>query len=234
MGEIYIPPDQMIALSNVDVSELDKLVEQSMREERSDLLGRLPLANCGPYIATKLQNFWQALARHRQAKASRKRAETESYLRRTGRELSFAVQQMKRRMDTEQQERQLFQINDNILRPLHFDKHLTVTIKYRWRRAVDNEWKFGNITFMHDANTRPDYLRPAPKRKPSVAKQEQELQYSLFQDWERLTSDALYSVRDYFRGGGDGESIPATFRATVDPYTGVLNNYSTQFWRQRS
>ncbi len=45
---------------------------------------------------------------------------------------------------------------------------------------------------------------------------------------------ALYSVRDYFRQGGDGAKIPESFRATVDSYSRGLNNYSTQFWREQS
>ncbi|WP_245438912.1 hypothetical protein [Bradyrhizobium sp. SK17] len=44
---------------------------------------------------------------------------------------------------------------------------------------------------------------------------------------------ALYSVRDYFREGGDGDKIPDTFQATVDSHSRGLNNYSTQFWRQQ-
>lgn len=43
--------------------------------------------------------------------------------------------------------------------------------------------------------------------------------------------DALYSVRDFFREGGDGSKIPETFKAVADPHTGELNNYSLRFWR---
>lgn len=44
---------------------------------------------------------------------------------------------------------------------------------------------------------------------------------------------ALYSVRDYFKEGGDGDKILEAFQATVDSHTRGLNNYSTQFWRQQ-
>lgn len=74
---------------------------------------------------------------------------------------------------------------------------------------------------------------PVSTRKPSAAKQEQELQNRLYQTWEHLMRGALYSVRDYFRDGGDGAKIPETFQVTVDSYSRDLNNYSTQFWRQQ-
>jgi len=233
MGEINIPRDQLNALQAIDTNELDRLVDLAIREERSDDLHRLPLTSCGPFISTKLHYFEQALANHRLAKAPRKRAETESTLRRAGSDLSFAVGAMKRRMDTEQKEAQLFIVDDQIMPPHHFSKHLSVRVSYRWRRTVDDEWTFSSVTFVHDVDLRPDYLTPAPKRKPSAAKQEEDLQNRLYQTWEHLMRGALYSVRDYFREGGDGDKIPDTFQATVDSHSRGLNNYSTQFWLQQ-
>ena len=231
MGEINIPRDQQIAIAAIDASELDRLIEQAIRDERSGDLHRLPLTRCGSYIATKLHYFDQALAKHREAKAPRKRAETGDALRRAARDLSFAVGAMKQRMETEQKEAQLFFVDYQIMPPHRFSKHLSVRVSYRWRRTVDDEWTFGSITFVHDVDLRPDYTTPAPKRKPSAAKQEQDLQNRLYQTWEHLMRGALYSVRDYFREGGDGDKIPDAFQATVDSHIRGLNNYSTQFWR---
>lgn len=233
MGEINIPRDQQNALQAIDTNELDRLVDLAIREERSGDLHRLPLTSCGPYISTKLHYFDQALAKHRLAKAPRKRAETESTLRRAGSDLSFAVGAMKRRMETEQKDAELFIVDDQIMPPHRFSKHLSVRVNYRWRRTVDDEWAFGSITFIHDVDLRPDYMTPTPKRKPSAAKQEQDLQTRLYQTWEHLMRGALYSVRDYFRERGDGDKIPDTFQATVDSHSRGLNNYSTQFWRQQ-
>ena len=232
MGEINIPRDQQNALQVIDVDELSRLIDQAIREERSVDLRRLPLTSCGPYISTQLHYFEQALAKHRVAKAPRKRAETENTLRRAGSDLSFAVGAMKRRMETEQKEAQLFFVEDQIIPPQHFSERINVTVSYRWRRAVDDEWTFGSITFAHKVDLRPDYTIPGLKRKPSAAKQKQELQDKLYQVWEYLMKGALYSVRDYFREDGDGQQIPATFQVTVDSHTRDLNNYSTQFWRQ--
>jgi hypothetical protein len=61
MGEINIPHDQQDALTAIDDNELDRLIEQAIREERSGDLRRLPLASCGSYIATQLRYFEQAL-----------------------------------------------------------------------------------------------------------------------------------------------------------------------------
>ena len=140
---------------------------------------------------------------------------------------------MKQRLEIEQKDAQLFIVDDQIMPPHRFSKHLSVRVSYRWRGTVDDEWKFGHITFVHDVDLRPDYTTPAPKRKPSAAKREQDLQNTLYQTWEHLMRGALYSVRDYFRDGGDGDKIPDTFQATVDSHSRELNNYSTQFWRQQ-
>ncbi|MBK3661085.1 hypothetical protein JJE66_07455 [Bradyrhizobium diazoefficiens] len=233
MGEINIPRDQQNALNAIDDNELDRLVDQAIREERLGDLNRLPLTSCGPYISKKLHYFEQALAKYREAKAPRKRAETGHTLQRAGSDLSFAVDAMKRRMEEEQKEGQVFYVDDQIVPPYRFDKRLSVRVSYRWRRTVDDEWTFGSITFVHDVDLRPDYTTPVPKRKPSAAKQEQDRQNELSQTWQHLMRGALYSVRDYFREGGDGDKIPDTFQATIDSYTRGLNNYSTQFWRQQ-
>ncbi|TYL85942.1 hypothetical protein [Bradyrhizobium cytisi] len=232
MGEINIPRDHQNALAVIDTNELNRLIENAIREERSGDLHRLPLASCGPYVARQLHHFEQALTKHCQAKAPRKCAETENTLRRAGSDLSFAVEAMKRRMETEQKEGQLFYVDDQIVPPYHFDSRLSVRVSYRWRRAVDDEWTSGSITFVHEVDLRPDYTMPVPKRKPSAAKQEQDRQTKLYETWQHLMRGALYSVRDYFREGGDGDKIPQTFQATVDSHTRGLNNYSTRFWRQ--
>lgn len=233
MGKVNIPRDEQVAIAAIDAGELDRLIDQAVREERSGDLHRLPLANCGSYVATRLHYFDQALARHREAKAPRKRAQTGDALRRAGHDLSFAVGAMKRRMEEEKKEGELFFVDDHIMPPYRFSKELSVRVGYRWRRTVEDEWTFASITFTHVHDPRPDYTLPIPKRKPSAAKQEQELQNSLYQTWEHLMRGALYSVRDYFRDGGDGDKIPDTFQATVDSHSRGLNNYSTQFWRKQ-
>ncbi|MCF3947341.1 hypothetical protein [Acidiphilium iwatense] len=233
MNEINIPSDQQDALKVIEHHELDRLIEQAVQKEEFGELYNLPLARCGPYIARQLRDFEQALAKHGQAKLSRKRAATEAYLRRVASDLSFAVGMMKRRVETEQKEGQLFYIDDQIIPPHRFTEHLRLRLSYRWRRTVDEEWKFGGITFVYDVNFCPDYTFPISKRKPSAVRQEQDRQTKLYQAWEHLMRIALCSVRDYFREGGDGGRIPEIFQAMVDPHTRELNNYSAQFWRQQ-
>ncbi len=233
MGEINIPRDQQTAITAIDARELDRLIDQAIREERSGELHRLPLAACGSHIGTKLHSFDRALAKHREAKAPRKRAETGDALRRAGHDLSFAVGAMKQRLETEQKDAQLFIVDDQIVPPYRFTTQMSVRLSYRWRRTIEDEWQWGSITFVHHHDPRPNYAVPVSTRKPSAAKQEQELQNRLYQTWEHLMRGALYSVRDYFRAGGDGAKIPETFQVTVDSYSRDLNNYSTQFWRQQ-
>lgn len=233
MNEINIPPDQQDALKAIEHRELDRLIEQAVQKEELGGLHNLPLTRCGPYIARQLHDFEQALAKYGEAKVSRKRVATEASLRRAASDLSFAVGMMKRRMETERKEGQLFYIDDQIIPPHHFSEHLRLRLSYRWRRTVDDEWRFGGIMFVYDVNLRPDYTFPIPRRKPSAAKQEQDRQTKLYQAWEHLMKVALCSVRDYFREGGDGDRIPEIFQAIVDPDTRGLNNYSAQFWHQQ-
>ncbi len=232
MGEINIPRDQQNALAAIDVTELDRLIKQAIREGRSGDLCQLSLENCGSFIAMQLHYFEQALRNQREARAPKKRAEAGDAVLRAGHKLSFAVGAMKLRMEAEKKEGQLFFVDDEIRPPYRFSQHLSVRVDYRWRRTVDTEWTFGNITFIHDAPLRANHVIPTPKRKLSAANQEHDLQNRLCQSWEDLMRNALHSVRDYFRGGGDGDNIPVTFRVAVDPYDQGLNNHSTQFWRQ--
>lgn len=61
-------------------------------------------------------------------------------------------------------------------------------------------------------------------------RQAQERQGALYREWEHLKSLALYSVRDFFRDGGNGAEIPKIFQATPDAYMRGLNNFSAKFW----
>lgn len=233
MGEIKIAASEREALKALDIDELAKLIEQAVDEERSGELHRLRLTGCGPYVASKLRSFEGALADHGNAKAAKKRAETGDRLRRAGSDLEFAVSQMKQRLDREEEDERLFQLDDQIMPPYRLSERLSVRVTYRWRKAIKDEWVHGSITVSHDVDERPDYAAPAQKRKPSAAKREQDRQDKLYRTWEHLMRLTLYSVRDYFREGRDGSEIPQAFNAIPDAYTQDLNNYSVDFWRKR-
>lgn len=209
------------------------LVEQAAEEGQPSGLYRLPLRGCGPYVAARLHAFEQALIECR-SKSPAKRAEMKIRAMWAGGQLSDAVQEMKRRLETEIKERQLFYVDDNILPPFHFGNRLDVRVYYRFRRTIDDDWTHSSITFCHTVQARTDYGLPLTKRKPNASKQKADLQEKLYRSWEYLMRGALYSVRDYFKDGGDGALIPVTFQAKVDAHTRDLNNFSTQFWRERS
>lgn len=229
MGVLNISQQEKDALKAVDVQELRQLIDQAIEDERVSIPYRL-LAGCGAHVSTCLRIFGEALVGYSQSKAPRKREETRARARRAGDDLYYAVQNMKHRMETEEQEGLLFVVDDHIYTPLHFSKHLTVNVSYRWRRSASDEWLHGSITFSHTFAERPDYTAPVPKRKPSAAKQEQAQQERLYQEWEHLMRGALYSVRDFLRSGGDGSAIPKKFQVKTD-HLGRLNNHSTDFTR---
>lgn len=234
MVEINIPEDEARALGAIDARELNRLIDDALREERATPLFGLSLMDCGPYVAGRLRTFERALADHAQARAPRKRAETDDRARRAGRDLAYAVSAMKHRLAREKKDGQLFHVDDRIMPPLHFGYRLSVCIGFRWRRSADEEWTYGNITFHHEVDSRPDYTVPVPKRRPSAARQAQEAQEKLFRTWEDLTRGGLHSVKEFLKGGGEGSDIPATYQVSTDPHSRALNNYSTCFWRQPS
>jgi len=228
MGELNLTREEREALNAIDTDVLRERIEQALHDKCTNSLLDLRIDRCGQYPCTELRAFERALRDFGAAKAAKKYAETEYRARRAGSDLEFAIERMKERAKTEEKESQLFIVDDHFFQPIRLREHLTVSVSYRWRSTIDDEWKFGNITFTHDVEFRPDYTTP-PRRKPSVRKQEQDRQDRLLREWEHLMRLALHSVRDFFRKGGKAEDIPKTFRAKVD-WSHGLNNLSANFW----
>lgn len=230
MSEINIPRNERNALKAVDADKLDRLIKQCLSEERPDALRSIQLECCGEYVASQLRSYEVTLRAHCNAKTAKKRAETEYSARRAGDNLAHAVRQMKSRLEMEENEEQLFYIEDQIMHPSQFSEHISVIVSYRWRRTIEDEWVYGKITFFHDADLRPNFSMPLPSRKPSAAKQKQDRQDKLYREWEHLKRLGLQSVKEYFRNGADGTLIPQMFQAKINPYTRGLNNFSANFW----
>lgn len=227
MSEINTPRDVKNALKAIDIDTLDQLIRQSLREERTYPLQTLQLYRCGSYVTRELSNFENAVSAHSRAKSTKKREETGYSARKAGDNLSFAVSQMKSRVDVEEVDAQLFGINEQIIRPPHFSERLTVSVSYHWRQSVKDGWSYGRITFLHNADLRQGYSSPLPVRKLSAARQEQNRQSELAHEWEHLKSLGLQSVLQYFREVRDGALIPDLYQTKTDR----LNNFSADFWR---
>lgn len=232
MAEINLSCDVQDALAALDLAEIDGLVDKAVRYEVATEL-RQALSRCGPFIAQKLHYFEKSLEAHRNAKAARKREQSAHDVYKEASALKWAVQAMRDRMETERKNGELFYVDDNIFWPRTFSPTLSVRITYRWRRTVEDAWSHGAITFVHDVDTRPNYMLPQPRRPLSPAKQKEALQKSLAGDWEHLMRLSLYSVRDYFEAGRDGSQIPETFKAVADSHSRCLNNFSFDFWGRR-
>ena len=233
MGDINIPRSEQDALRSIDCEVLRMLVEQCLQEERPTALRQLRLDGCGAFVSTKWHAFERELDAYGKAKADKKRAETLRDARSAGYSLLNAVQQMQHRVAAEAEEGERFYIDDLITPPHAFRTPLSVRVSYRWRPSPVEPWVHGDITFHYDVELRPDYTRSPPTRKPSAARQAQEQQEALYREWKHLKDQALFCVRDYFREGGSGGSIPKTFQVKHDPYTLGLNNFSAKFWHDR-
>lgn len=69
-----------------------------------------------------------------------------------------------------------------------------------------------------------------PKR-PNAAQVARDLEVSLYREWGRLKTQALLSMSEFFRGGGDGDAVPEMFAVLPSPYGAGLNNFSCNFWQ---
>lgn len=231
MSYIILPSDQQAAISDVDEAVLLTAVRQCLDEGRVGPIHGLGLSDCGPYVATKLHRFQQAIAEYSRAKAHAKRERTRQDALYAGNDLIHALQQMKGRLETERKEGQLFFIDDQIMPPFHLSKRLSVQVSFRWRASPSADWKYGHLTFVYDFYPQPSFTLPLPKRKPSAAQAARDLEDTLYREWERLKAQALFSMREFFRGGGDGDAVPEVFAVRPSPYGGGLNNFSCNFWQ---
>ena len=234
MSEINIPRSERDALKAIDIDVLDKIIEKCFYDERPDALRTLRLGDCGTYVVSRLRGYERALTEHNKAKMAKKRVETEYHAHRAGDDLAQAVRQMKYRVETEEKEEPLFNINEQIMQPYNLNKSITVRISYRWRRTTEDEWVHSSIIFSHYVDLSPDYIMSVPSRKLSAAKQELNRQGKIYQEWNHLKRLGLHSLNEYFRDGGDGALIPQIFQAIPDSHSWGLNNSSAQFWSLRS
>lgn len=233
MSYINLPGDEQVAISAVDERVVRAAVNKCLDEENVGPIYGLGLDQCGPYVAQKFQGFQKAIGEYSNAKAHAKRERTRADALRAGSDLVHAVQQMKGRVETEREEGGRFYIDDHIIPPYHFSKRLSVRIPFRWRPEPTSDWKHGQMTFVYNYCPQPSYNLVSPKRKPSAAEAARDLEALLYEQWDRLKMQALCSMREFFRNGGDGDAVPEVFSVRPDPYGGGLNNYSCNFWQPR-
>jgi hypothetical protein len=230
MGEINLSHREKDALKAIDGRELEQAIKRALEAESATELRRLRLEDCGLFVASKLNSFETDLRRLREAKSDRKVEEALWSAKRSGTALSYAFAAMVDRMKTEERFDELFHVDDDNFRPYHHHPSFDIRFSFRWRKTVEDAWTYGAITFSHTYKPRPQYGASVPKRQPSAAKRQAALQEYIGREWERLYGTALCTVRDFFQAGGDGSSIPETFRAVTDSQ-GYLNNFSARWWR---
>ena len=234
MGIINLTRDEREAINAIDEAELKRLVDQAISEKHVGVLHHLPLSRCGAYVSQKLHHLQMSMRDYAAAKSGSKMKETKYSVESDARSLIHSVWEMKAELEKQEEQATLFYVDDHIMWPHRFTTELRVRIGFRWRGTIEDDWSHGNIVFTHIVDERPDYATPAPKRKPSAAKLEEQRQRELASTWEHFMSGALCEVRDLFQAGGNGAEIPEAFTAIPDPRTGHLNNFSTDFSNRRN
>lgn len=229
MGTLYVPQAEVAVLKSIDSRHLSSLVAQCVHDEHGSCLRDLRLRECGPFVSSRLYAFERSLANYAAAKSAKKRDSTNQDVYRAGSGLEHAVEQMKYRVATEEHERNLFFVDDQVMAPYSLHEELRVHVSFHWRDGIEADWQYGSTTFSHTYVAPPDYRQQVLTRKPSAARQARDRQEELHREWEHLRDLGLQAIRDHFRKGSGGAAIPKAVRAKADPHTGRLNNFSAEF-----
>ena len=224
---INLSPCERNAIVELDVGALRSAIDEARHARSVTALTHLQLYRLGGYVQSAEHRFNLALADLRKAKAVAKIASTEQATVRAGWDLVSAVDQMKDRARQEKRDGERFYVDDHIHEPFRFQTG-PVTVFCRWRADENHSWSHGRIVFRHCHVARPQSEAIANRRKFTARQREKELSETLRLEWYHMRDLALFSVRDFFRSGGNGAGIPETFNAVTD--RGSLNNFSLKFW----
>ena len=169
MGTLNVPQAEAAVIKSIDTQHLSSLVDQCIRDEHGSGMRGLRLHECGPYVSARLYAFERALADYAAAKSAKKRESTGYDAYKTGSDLENAVGQMQHRVAIEEQERDRFFVDDQVMAPFSLHEELHVQVCFRWRDNIEAAWQYGSTTFSHTYVAPPDYRQRTLARKPSAA-----------------------------------------------------------------
>ncbi|MDF3608377.1 hypothetical protein PE067_20855 [Paracoccus sp. DMF-8] len=228
---ITLNANELEAIESLDGRALRDAVHEVTASRSTTALRRLELHRLGHYVSRAESRISTALIELGKAKSSAKVLRLERDLSDARWDLISAVDQMKARAEEEKQDANRFRILDRIMEPPILRPDMSVTVSYSWRPAGEENWRYGSIGFRHRHVASFYHQAGSEHRKPSPRQREREEEEALLQVWFHLRDLALFSVRDFFRDGGDGASIPEEFTAVTE--RGSLNNFSLRFWEKR-
>ena len=222
---INLTIDEREAIESLDVEVLRRAIDQARQGPNSAALTQLQLHRLGSFVQSAERRFTNALDDLRKAKAAANISKKEQAAVRAGWDLISSVDQMKERAEQERRDGVRFYIDDHIREPYAMRPEMDVTVSFRWRSDENDSWRYGRIMFYHRYA---DKLQFDHKHRRTASRRERDLSDSLWREWSYLRDLALFSVRDFFRNGGDGKDIPEKFEAVTDQ--AGLNNFSLKFW----
>ena len=213
------------AIEDMDLDALRIAIKEAQNSCSMTAVTRLELYRLGAYVQKVELRFDLALANLRKAKAAAKIASTQQAAISAGWDLASAVDQMKERARQERHDGERFYVDDHIHEPFTLRPEMTVSVSYRWRAKENDDWLYGRIIFHHHVAPSVAF---ADRRKLTARQREKDLSDTLQREWYHMRNLALFSVKDFFRVGGNGADIPETFDAVTE--CGSLNNFSLNFW----
>jgi hypothetical protein len=227
----YISQQKMSAIKAIDILEVEKRVDHAIDWRQMPEFYDLNILSCGLDVTNRLRVFERDLANYANAKRAAKVDETRRRAQTSGQDLIWAVRDMQKLVEDQEEEAKLLRIDDSIPSPYRLSEKLQVRISYRWRCTTEESWSSGAITFVYDVDTRPNYTVPQPKKKLSAAKKEEQRQQALYEHFDHLRNLAVNAVRKFLTKGGSGSKIPEIFHVKLEGYDRHLNNFSCDFWR---
>ena len=99
MNGLYLSQHELSAIKAIDTHEVERRVSQALDEGRPSVLFGLNLSNAGSHITDHMHRYERDLAKYAKAKAATKRSETRGRAWSSGRDLIYAVRDMKQRVE---------------------------------------------------------------------------------------------------------------------------------------
>ena len=228
--------EMKINLTNREVEAIEAIVESDLKEaidgaiddEASNRLRKFNLGACGELLISQEGRFESDISYMRQWKSTSKKAEARLRAERSGRNVRYAVADMKRRVVDEARQKTKFFIDDCAVITWRNDENIRTKISFDWLDISSGERKRGDITFLWRVEE-DIQLKMLTRGKPRRAREKAE-EDRLDEACRSLQFHALLSLREFLAEGGSGDEVPKHFKVNLSPGAKHLNNYSCNFW----
>jgi len=215
-------------LSGLDEDTVSRAIYLAL--ERGDLseLEANDVWFCTPHLATQLGIFKRAFTTWQSAASEGKRLESECFAQKMADTLRHSLRETLYQLSQEVTEERLY-IVDEYVSSRRLGGSLEVTVKFEWRDSVFDDWKSGSIHFVYESNLKKAVERMNKGKRKTRAELRRQIEEALDTELQSMESSAFQTVRNFFREGGTGRSIPEEHLVQRSLHSDHLNNHSLNF-----